>query len=62
VLIPRTDFNRARNKLFFFWSQQYYRQFVPGALNSIYVPTAAERQGDFSNSTDGNVERRFQEM
>jgi hypothetical protein len=54
VIIPGTRFNKERNKLFFFWSQEYYRQLVPGATSSIYVPTQAERNGDFSRSTDGN--------
>ena len=54
VYIPRLPFNKSREKLFFFWSQQYYRQFVPGATSSLYMPTAAERTGDFSHSTDGN--------
>jgi hypothetical protein len=57
VIVPGTSFNRNRDKLFFFWSQQYYRQFVPGATSSLYMPTAAERKGDFSHSTDGNGNR-----
>jgi hypothetical protein len=57
VIIPGTHFNQDRNKLFFLWSQQYQRQFVPGATSSIYVPTAAERGGDFLRSTDGNGNR-----
>lgn len=47
-----------KNRLFVFWSQEFYRQFVPltGANTSsqFYTPTLAERQGDFSQSTDGN--------
>jgi hypothetical protein len=47
-----------KNKLFVFWSQEFYRQFVPmtGANTSsqFYTPTLLERQGDFSQSTDGN--------
>jgi hypothetical protein len=44
-----------RDKLFVFWSQEFYRQLVPaGGTEQAYVPTALERQGDFSQSTDGN--------
>lgn len=44
-----------KNKLFVFWNQEFYRQFVPitGTVQ-FYTPTALERQGDFSQSTDGN--------
>ena len=49
----------VKNKLFFFWNQEYYRQYVPlGNTIRAYVPTALERQGDFSQSvrpdTDAN--------
>ncbi|MEO7652914.1 MAG: carboxypeptidase regulatory-like domain-containing protein [Bryobacteraceae bacterium] len=53
VYIPGR-FNRNRDKLFFFWNQEYYRQTVPGGVRSIRVPTDAERRGDFSQTTDGN--------
>src|SRR5215469_2974494 len=44
-----------KNKLFFFWSQEFYEQLVPiSGTTQFYTPTAAERQGDFSASTDGN--------
>jgi Carboxypeptidase regulatory-like domain/TonB-dependent Receptor Plug Domain len=43
-----------KDKLFFFWGQEYYRQFVPvGGLTQFYTPTALERNGDFSQSKDG---------
>ena len=54
VLIPKTGFNSGRDKLFFFWSQEYYRQRVPGGLDQFRVPTALERAGDFSQTVDGN--------
>ncbi len=45
----------GRNRLFFFISQEYYRQLVPQAASiNILVPTAAERTGDFSKSVDGS--------
>lgn len=40
-----------KDKLFFFWSQEFYRQFVPsGGATEFYTPTALERKGDFSQS------------
>ena len=45
----------GRNKLFFFVSQEYYRQLVPQTTSqNILVPTPAERTGDFSHSVDGS--------
>ena len=45
----------GKNKLFFFFSQEYYRQLVPQAASvNILVPTAAERNGDFSKTVDGS--------
>lgn len=40
-----------KDKLFVFWSQEYYRQLIPitGTVQ-FYTPTAAERKGDFSQS------------
>jgi Carboxypeptidase regulatory-like domain/TonB-dependent Receptor Plug Domain len=53
VIIPHVI--NGRNKLFFFISQEYYRQLVPQAASiNILVPTTAERAGDFSHSVDGS--------
>jgi hypothetical protein len=52
VLIPKSRFNRDRNKLFFFWSQDILGRTDPGNLNQRRVPTALERNGDFSQSFD----------
>jgi outer membrane receptor protein involved in Fe transport len=44
----------GKDKLFFFVSQEYYRQLVPQLSSvNIRVPTLLERQGDFSQSVDG---------
>jgi hypothetical protein len=43
-----------KDKLFVFWSQEFYRQLIPLSLAQFYTPTALERQGDFSQSVDGN--------
>lgn len=43
-------FNRNKNKLFFFYSQEYWPDKSPEGLKKYTVPTALERQGDFSQS------------
>ena len=45
-------FNRNKDKLFFFMSHEWNRSFTPNSVRQITVPTAAERQGDFSNTRD----------
>jgi hypothetical protein len=50
VLLP----GLKRDKLFFFWSQEFFPRKTPGGLRRITFPTAAERQGDFSQTRDTN--------
>lgn len=52
VLVPGTNFNRGRNKLFFFFSQDILSRTDPGGVNQRRMPTARERQGDFSQTFD----------
>lgn len=52
VLIPGTNFNKGRNKLFFFFSQDILSRTDPGNLNQRRMPTQLERNGDFSQSLD----------
>ncbi len=52
VYIPG-KLNRDKNKLFFFMSHEWGRSRVPNQPRRIRVPTAAERNGDFSQSRDG---------
>ena len=47
VIIPH--FYNGRNKTFFFYSQEF-RRVVQYASANAYVPTAAERTGDFTNA------------
>jgi len=47
-------FNRNRDKLFFFWSQEFWPVTIPNSLSQLTVPTQLERQGDFSQSLDVN--------
>lgn len=47
-------FNSHKDKLFFFWSQEFQRQLQPQGSRNQTVPTALERKGDFSQSLDKN--------
>ncbi|HYE74751.1 MAG TPA: carboxypeptidase regulatory-like domain-containing protein, partial [Blastocatellia bacterium] len=49
----------TKNKLFFYWNQEYYQQLAPEGARNIRVPTPAERTGDFSATTDGNGNKIF---
>jgi hypothetical protein len=48
LFIPRV-FNSARKKTFFFYSQEWRRELVPGQSFYQPVPSDAERGGDFSD-------------
>ncbi len=54
VIIPGTGFNRNRDKLFFFWSQEFLPRLYPTRQGTITYPTALERAGDFSRTLDTN--------
>src|SRR5262245_19146017 len=56
VLLPK---KALKDKLFFFWSQEWQEQLVPQTARQSRVPTAAELAGDFSNSRDGNGKQIF---
>jgi hypothetical protein len=49
VYIPG-KFNVKKNKVFFFFNDQYAYQGLPGSLQQLTVPTALERAGNFSQS------------
>ncbi len=53
VIIPKL-LHKSSNKLFFFWSQEYQKQLAPNSTKNATVPTALERQGDFSQSVDSS--------
>ena len=58
VLLPFTHLNRNRDKLFFFVGLEFQRQTRDPGTKLGTVPTAAERNGDFSKSLSsraGNV-------
>ncbi|MGH9726519.1 MAG: carboxypeptidase regulatory-like domain-containing protein, partial [Candidatus Acidiferrales bacterium] len=52
VIIPGTGFNRNRDKLFFFFSQEIWPTVHPGDGNplKLRVPTANERNGNFTTT------------
>jgi hypothetical protein len=56
VKIPKV---LPEDKLFFFWSQEYQRQLRPQGRRDVTLPTALERQGDFSQSVDRNGAKVF---
>jgi hypothetical protein len=51
IFIPK-KFNRDRNKLFFFYSREDWRVREPRLPRQVTMPTALERNGDFSQSVD----------
>ncbi|HVW83274.1 MAG TPA: carboxypeptidase-like regulatory domain-containing protein, partial [Bryobacteraceae bacterium] len=53
VYIPHL-LEKTKNKLFFFWSEEWQEQLAPQSAKNITVPTALERKGDFSQSVDNN--------
>lgn len=54
IFIPKL-LDKKRSKIYFFWSQEFQRQKVGyGAARTVRVPTAMEREGDFSGSLDVN--------
>jgi hypothetical protein len=47
-------FNRDKNKLFFFWSQEFWPQKTSTGALTVTTPTELERGGNFSQSLDLN--------
>jgi len=50
-VIPK---GKMKDKLFFFWGQEWHRQLVPTTPRQVRMPTSLELAGDFSQTTDGN--------
>jgi hypothetical protein len=55
ILIPGTDFNKNRDKAFFFFGLEVQRQQVDFGSNLAVTPTTAMRNGDFSALTGNNL-------
>ncbi len=53
VLVPGTSFNNGRDKLFFFVGYEYQHQVTDPGTTLGVVPTAKQRQGDFSELLSG---------
>ena len=54
VIIPKVRFNKDRNHLFFFYSWDQLWNTQSTAINKYTMPTALERQGNFSQSFNTN--------
>jgi hypothetical protein len=55
VIIPGTNFNKNRDKLFFFFGYEYYYQRVDEGSSAFVVPSLKMRQGDFSELTGNSA-------
>jgi hypothetical protein len=51
ILIPGTDFNKSRKKLFFWAGYEYMNQHPAASPINFNVPTAEQKAGDFSETT-----------
>ncbi len=56
VYIPHV-MEKFKHKMFFFFSQEFQRQLSPNTPKNVYVPTALERKGDFSQSLNNNGQK-----
>jgi len=52
IYIPG-HYNASKEKTFFFWSQEWRRDRVPGQEFNVIVPSLAERKGNFSDLCPG---------
>ncbi len=52
--VPMGKFNKNRDKLFFFWSQEFLPRKYPTDLFRRTFPTALQRNGDYSRTFDTN--------
>ena len=48
IFIPN-HYNTSKQKTFFFWSQEWRKESVPGQVFNVPVPSAAERSGNFGD-------------
>ncbi len=51
ILLPKVH---TKDKLFFFFSEEWQEQLAPNSVRNVYVPTALERQGNFSQTRDSS--------
>ncbi|HCC55868.1 MAG TPA: carboxypeptidase regulatory-like domain-containing protein, partial [Solibacterales bacterium] len=50
IMLPFTNFNRGRDKLFFFVGYELYKQTIDNGFYRAFVPTADMKAGNFSQS------------
>jgi hypothetical protein len=60
VLIPHSNFNRGRDKLFFYTAYEYMKQQPAGTLTSYFVPTDQMKAGNFSPAYLASLGPSFQ--
>lgn len=48
IFVPKTNFDKSRNRLFFFWAQEWLPSTSGGTPSYLRLPTAAERNGNFA--------------
>jgi Carboxypeptidase regulatory-like domain/TonB-dependent Receptor Plug Domain len=53
IFIPKL-LRQTKDKLFFFVSEEWQEQLAPNSVRNVEVPTALERQGNFSQSVDSS--------
>ncbi|MFB3905864.1 MAG: carboxypeptidase regulatory-like domain-containing protein [Acidobacteriota bacterium] len=46
--------NFLKDKMYFFWGQEWHKQFVPVGVQQVRMPTDLEVNGDFSQTRDGS--------
>jgi len=54
IFIPKV-YNRNKDKSFFFWSEEWRKDVVPGSTFNVVVPSLAERNGDFTDIGGPNL-------
>src|SRR5215468_220465 len=54
VWLPKIGSKYLKERLFFFFSQEWQEQLLPSSTRQSRVPTAAELAGDFSKTTDAS--------
>ncbi len=52
--VPMGKLNKNKDKLFFFWSQEFLPRKYPSSLQRRTFPSALQRNGDFSQTFDTN--------
>ena len=54
AIIPGTNINKNRDKLFFFVNMEWQNQLAANTLRNVTVPTDLQRRGDFSQTREGD--------